>query len=327
MGALDGKVALVTGSGQGIGRGIAIGLAREGAKVVTNNRAPQGYSAKFYSKDEMPESDWEEFSRLKGDAEGTARMITEEGNTAVPFYGDVSEWDVAKEMVELAMEKFGRIDIVVNGAAGMGKGGIEELDDAMWDKIYISRNRAAFHMMHFAVPIMKEQEFGRFINISSDAWVGLPDNDAYSCSTAGIVGLTYASAKELYRHGITVNAICPQGASPSHAVEYNKMVRNVAAVTGKAPDPKLLAMVEADHADPVGLGPFAAFLCTEEAGYISGSIFSATSAGKVSVYTMPTAVNQIYKGGEMWTVEELKESVRKELLGEDYVTAAEKSGW
>lgn len=327
MGALDGKVAIVTGSGQGIGRGIAIGLAREGAKVITNNRAPHGYSAQFYSEGEMPASDWEEFKRLVGDAEGTARLIQEEGNTAIPFYGDVSEWDAAKELVDLAMKEFGRIDIIVNGAAGMGKGGIEELDEKTWDKIYVSRNRGAFHMMHFAVPIMKKQGFGRFINIASDAWVGLPDNDAYSCSTAGMVGLTYASSKELYRHGITVNAICPQGASPSHAVEYNKMVRNVAAITGKEPDPEVLKAVAADHGDPAGLGPFVSFLCTEDADYISGAVFSATSAGKVSVYTMPVQKNQIFKNGDMWTVEELKEAVAKDLLGEEYETIAKNTGW
>lgn len=250
MGALDGKIAIVTGSGQGIGRGIAIGLAREGAKVITNNRAPQGYSAQFYRKEDMPESDWNEFNLLKGGAEGTAQLI------------------------ELAMEKF-----------------------------------------------------GRFINISSDAWIGLPDNDAYSASTAGMVGLTYASSKELYRHGITVNAICPQGASPSHAVEYNKMVRNVAAITGKAPDPKVLAAVEADHGNPTGLGPFVSFLCTEDASYISRSIFSATSAGKVSVYTMPVQTNQIFKNGEMWTIDELKEVVPRDLLGENYDSIAKNTGW
>ena len=327
MGALDGKIAIVTGSGQGIGRGIAIGLAREGAKVITNNRAPQGYSAQFYRKEDMPESDWNEFNLLKGDAEGTAQLIIDEGNTAIPFYGDVSDWKTAKQLIELAMEKFGRIDIIVNGAAGMGKGGIEELDEQTWDKIYVSRNRAAFNMMHFAVPIMKKQKFGRFINISSDAWIGLPDNDAYSASTAGMVGLTYAASKELYRHGITVNAICPQGASPSHAVEYNKMVRNVAAITGKAPDPKVLAAVEADHGNPTGLGPFVSFLCTEDASYISRSIFSATSAGKVSVYTMPVQTNQIFKNGEMWTIDELKEVVPRDLLGENYDSIAKNTGW
>ena len=181
--------------------------------------------------------------------------------------------------------------------------------------------------MHFAVPHMIEQGFGRIVNVSSDAWIGLPDNDAYSCSTAGMVGLTWAAAKELFRHGITVNALCPQGASPSHAVEYHKMVRNVEKITGQAADPKVLAVVEADHGNPVGLGPFVSFLCTEDAGYISGSVFAATAAGKVSLYSNPVVVSKIQKQGELWTIAELKDAVKHDLLGEDYVSDASHAGW
>ena len=76
---LEGKVVIVTGSGQGIGRGIAVGLAREGAKVLTNNRKPKGYSASQFRREDMPEEDWKELCRLKGDAEMTAEIISSEG--------------------------------------------------------------------------------------------------------------------------------------------------------------------------------------------------------------------------------------------------------
>ena len=138
---------------------------------------------------------------------------------------------------------------------------------------------------------------------------------------------TWAAAKELYRYGITVNAYCPQGASPSHAVEYNKMVRNVEAITGKKPDPALLKMVEADHGDPVNLGPMIAYLCTSDAGYVSGTVFSITAAGKISCYSQPKPVKQIWKKESPWTVEELAAAVRQDLLGEDYVSIAENMGW
>lgn len=327
MGALDGKVAIVTGSGQGIGKGIAIYLAREGAKVITNNRKPGGQSASAYKKEDMPAEDWEEFSKLRGDAEATAKLIADDGNEAMPFYGDVSQWDVAEKMVQTAIDTWGRIDIIVNNAAGLGKGSLLELTEDAWDYMTVSRNRGAFNLMHFAVPHMIEQGSGRIVNIASDAWVGLPDNDAYSTSTAGMVGLTWASAKELNRHGITVNAFCPQGASPCHAVEYKKMVRDVEKVTGQAPDPKILAMVEADHGDPVGLGPMVAFLCTDDASYINGSVFSVTSAGKVAVYSYPTVVARIAKNDGVWTVDELKDAVKNDLLGADYVAPGASSGW
>lgn len=328
MGILDGKVAIVTGSGQGIGSGIAIYLARQGAKVVTNNRKPNGMSAQAYRKEDMPEEDWNEFISLKGDAEKTARIIEAEGGEALPFYGDVSDWATAEKMVQAAIDAWGRIDIIVNNAAGMGMGGILALTEDDWDYMTTSRAKGAFALMHFAAPHMIDQGFGRIVNVASDAWTGLPDNDAYSCSTAGMVGLSWAAAKELYRFGITVNVLCPQGASPAHAVEYKKMLRNVVAATGQEPDPRILAMVEADHGDPVGLGPFVAYLCSDAGGYISGNVFAATAAGKVSLYSNPKVVGQIQsEGGKLWEIDDLAAALKGDLLGEGYESDAAHAGW
>lgn len=330
MGVLEGKVAIVTGSGQGIGRGIAMGLAREGAKLVTNNRKKGSLSAMSYEKDSMPASDWEQLMALKGDAETTAAAIREAGGEAIHFYGDVSKAEDAEKLVQTAIDQWGRIDIVVNNAAGMGSGSITSLDDESWDKLTVTKMKGAFHMMHYAVPHMIEQKFGRIFNGSSDAWVGLPDNDAYSAANAGLVGLTYAAAKELYRFGITVNAYCPQGASPSHAVEYNKMLRNVKAITGQDPDPNLLKVVEDDHDDPINLGPFFAFLSTETGGYISGEVFGVKSSGKIDRYPYPQPVARIQREpgtGFRWEVSELEKLFKEQLMGEDYVSHAAKRAW
>lgn len=329
MGVLEGKVAIVTGSGQGIGRGIAIGLAREGCAVVTNNRKKGTVSAAAYDKDSMPAEDYKEMKSLAGDAEGTARLIADEGGTAVPCYADVSKWEDAERLVQTAIDEFGHIDIVVNNAAGLGSGSICALDEATWDKLTVTKMKGAFNVMHFAVPHMIEQGFGRVFNCSSDAWVGLVDNDAYSAGNAGIVGLTWAAAKELYRHGITVNAFCPQGASPSHAVEYNKMVRHVKEMTGQEPDPKLLAVVEADHGDPANLGPFFAYLSTPEAGHISGEVFAVKSSGRFERYAYPTTVAQISKEpgeGPLWDVSDLVKAF-PQLLGENYQSHAAQRQW
>ena len=175
-----------------------------------------------------------------------------------------------------------------------------------------------------------ENLMGRIFNGSSDAWVGLPDNDAYSAANAGIVGLTYAASKELYRFGITVNAYCPQGASPSHAVEYNKMLRNVKAITGQDPDPRLLKVVEDDHGDPINLGSFFAFLSTEAGGYISGEVFGVKSSGKIDRYLYPQTVARIQceQGtGFCWDVSELETVFREQLMGEGYVSHAAKRAW
>lgn len=330
MKSLEGKVAIVTGSGQGIGRGIAIYLAREGAKVITNNRKPNGASIENYDKSSMPREEWEEMRRLSGDAESTAAFIKKEGGEALAFYGDVSDPAVAENMVKKAINTWGRIDIVVNNAAGLGSGSIASLTEAKWDYLTVPKMKGAFNLMHFAVPHMMEQKFGRIFNCSSDAWTGLPDNDAYSAGNAGIVGLTWAAAKELYRHGITVNAYCPQGASPGHAVEYNKMLRNVKAITGQDPDPRLLKVVEDDHGDPTNLGPFFAYLSTEEASYISGEVFSVKASGKIARYQYPVPITHAERpadSGFLWKVEELGEVFKQTIMGTDYVSHAAKSMW
>ncbi|MEZ3487188.1 MAG: SDR family NAD(P)-dependent oxidoreductase [Lachnospiraceae bacterium] len=330
MKSLEGKAAIVTGSGQGIGRGIAIYLAREGAKVITNNRKPNGASIENYDKSSMPVEEWAEMRRLAGDAESTAALIKKEGGEALAFYGDVADPAVAENMVNTAIDTWGHIDIVVNNAAGLGSGSITSLTEEKWDYMTVPKMKGAFNLMHFAVPHMMEQKFGRIFNCSSDAWIGLPDNDAYSAGNAGIVGLTWAAAKELYRHGITVNAYCPQGASPGHAVEYNKMLRNVKAITGQDPDPKLLKVVEDDHGDPVNLGPFFAYLSTEDASYISGEVFSVKSSGKIARYQYPVPITHAERpadSGFLWKVEELKDVFKQTIMGDDYVSHAAKSMW
>lgn len=330
MGVLDGKVAIVTGSGHGVGRGIAVGLAREGARVITNNRKPGSVSIQAYDKASMPEEDWNQMMALAGDAEATAELINSEGGEAIACYGDVANPDDAAELVQKAMDTWGRVDILVNNAAGMGSGGIVDLDESMWDKLTVTKMKGAFNVMHAAVPIMIDQGFGRIFNGSSDAWIGLPDNDAYSAGNAGIVGLTYAAAKELYRFGITVNAYCPQGQSPAHAVEYNKMLRNIKAATGVDPDPNLLKVVEDDHGDPVNLGPIFAYLSTEEAGYISGEVFALKSSGKIDRYAYPQTVTHAERSqdeGFLWSVQELSDVFRNTVMTQDYECHAAKRAW
>lgn len=330
MKCLEGKVAIVTGSGQGIGRGIAIGLARAGAKVVTNNRKKGSFSSQAYDRSTMPAEDYEMVMRLKGDAETTAAQIREEGGEAVPCYGDVAIAKDAKRLIQTAIDTWGRIDIIVNNAAGMGTGSVEELDDETWDKLMITKTKGAFHMMHYAIPYMKEQGFGRIFNGSSTAWLGLPGNAAYAAANAAVVALSWTAAQELFRYGITVNAYCPEGESPAHAVEFNKMIRHIKTITGEDPNPAILQEVENDHADPVNLGPIFAYLSTEKAGHVSGEVFRLRSSGKIDRFSMPESIAHLERekdAGFMWDVEELDEKFKETILGEGYVSIADKNAW
>lgn len=329
MGKLDGKVAIVTGSGQGIGRGIAVYMAREGAKVITNNRKPGSLSVQNYDRTSVPEADYKEMLSLAGDAESTAAAIQAEGGEAAFFYGDVSDWETAEKLVQFAIETYGRIDILVNNAAGLGSGSIVNLDSEKWDYLTQGKLKGAFNMMHFSVPYMIGQKFGRILNCASSAWVGLPDNAAYSAANAGIVGLTWACAQELYRHNITVNAYCPEGKSPGHAVEFRKMVRHAKAVTGNDPDPRIIAIVEANHGDPINIGPVLSYLCTEEAGFISGEVFDTKASGIIGRFSYPKIAATVARNpgeGCMWPVDDLSAAFR-ELLGADYVSPATKKAF
>lgn len=326
---LKGKVAVITGSGQGIGRGIARYFAGQGVKVITNNRKPGSSFLTKFKKEDMPENDWKEMTALTGDAESTAELIKKEGGEATACYGDVSVWEDAEKLVKCAIETYGRLDIIVNNAAGLGGGTIDQCTAEQWENHMNSKLKGTFNLMHFAVPHMMEQKFGRILNASSEAWLGLVGQCAYSAANAGVVGLTWTASKELWRYGITANVYCPQGASPAHAVEYNAMLRKIKAMTGKDPDPALLKSVERNHGDAIGIGPALGFLCSEEASYISGAVFGVYASGTVKFFSDPKPVSELTREEEkgLWTQEELAVAFREQLLGKDYVSPASISQW
>jgi 3-oxoacyl-[acyl-carrier protein] reductase len=303
-------------------------LARQGVKVVTNNRKPGSGFLSKYKKDEMPESDWNEMIALVGDAESTAAFIKAEGGEASPCYADITKWEEAEKLVKHALDAYGRIDIIVNNATAMGAGTVDTCGEETWEAQVATKLKGSFNLMHFAVPSMIEQGFGRIIQASSEAWLGLAGQVAYSAANAGVVGLSWTAAKELWRHGITVNVFCPQGASPAHAVEYNAMLRKIKAITGNDPDPNLLKVVESNHGDPVGIGPAIAYLCTDEASYISGAVFAFYASGVIRLYSDPVPSVQIQGKEEgLWTVDELVSVFREQVMGNEYVSPASLPQW
>ncbi|HCP59983.1 MAG TPA: hypothetical protein DIT43_00120, partial [Dehalococcoidia bacterium] len=282
---LKGRVAVITGSGQGIGKAIAVALAQEGAGVVTNNRRP-GTSG--------------------GDAETAAREIRDAGGRAVAFFGSVSEFDTAQKLVQTAVDNFGRLDIVVNNAGADAPKMVWNMSEEEWDRSVDSFLKGSFNCIRHAAPLMREQKWGRIINTTSTAWLGTVGHCNYGAAKAGLVGLTRAVAREMGRYGVTCNAYAPTAATRftlSEDIVAGFKKRYEAGLMTKERFEELT-----NPPGPETVAPFIVYLCTGEAASINGQVFDVTG-NNIALYSEPVKVKAIDKQEGMWTVEELIEKV------------------
>jgi NAD(P)-dependent dehydrogenase (short-subunit alcohol dehydrogenase family) len=261
---LQGKVAVVTGSGRGVGRGIALALAREGAKVVIN--------------DVGCEVDG------RGSAEDPAAQVVKEikalGSDAAPNYDSVASFSGAENIIKTAVEKFGRIDILVNNAGIVRDRSIAKMSEEDFDAVLAVHLKGTFNCGRHAIPLMREQGFGRIINITSSA--GLRGNfgqSNYGAAKAGIMGLTLVWAIELGKYGVTVNAMAPAG--------LTRMVGTIPGMEGKEPPPEMNAELN---------GPMVAFLASEKAAHVNGQIFGRRGFG-YTIFQQPRPIAMMYKPG------------------------------
>src|SRR5258707_9887371 len=196
MGRLDGRVAIVTGAGRGIGRSVAILLASEGAAVVVNDL---GSAVDGSGSDAGP-------------AGQVVGEIGAAGGKAVANGADVSDHAAAETVVGSAIEQFGRLDVLVNVAGILRDRMIFNMTEQEWDDVIRVHLKGHYCTNKPASAHMRERKFGRIINFSSNSALGSPGQPNYAAAKAGILGLTYSSANSLHKYGITVNAIMP-GAS------------------------------------------------------------------------------------------------------------------
>lgn len=236
---LEGKVALVTGSGRGIGRAVAMKLASLGADIVIND---------------IPSSEA---------ADETAREIEAMGRQTLVCKGDVRSFDDVSEMVNRTIEKFGKIDILINNAGITRDGLIMRMSEADFDDVIAINLKGAFNCVKAVTRPMMKQRSGAIVNMASVVGVmGNAGQANYSASKAGLIGLTKSTAKELASRGIRSNAVAP---GFIESAMTDKLSDEVKKEYFKAIPLARLGKAE-DIANAV------AFLVSDEASYITGQV-------------------------------------------------------
>ena len=297
MGLLDGKVAIVTGAGRGIGRGEALELAGQGAKVVVNDL---GGSHVGDGSDKQP-------------AEEVVGIIKERGGEAVANYDDVSTWGGAENLVNSAIDAFGALDVLVNNAGILRDNSITKMTEDEFDSVIRVHLKGTFSTTHFACLYWQEQSKagnGRrasIVNTVSSA--GLQGNRGqanYGSAKAGIAALTTITALEMGRSGVRANAVCPGGAT-----------RMVAAAMPS------IQVTEADQVDegefnrlnPGNSAPIVAFLASDRALHITGQVFRSVgdSIHHYVPWTLGTEI-KAPKGPRKWDPNELGDIIDSQIF-------------
>ncbi len=296
MRALEAKVAVVTGSGRGIGRGITLLFAREGAKVVVND---PGVNVDGTGHDNEP-------------AEQVVAEIKGEGGTAVANFDSVATVEGGERIIKTAVDAFGRIDILVNNAGILRDRMIFNMSEEEWDAVIAVHLKGHYCCTKPASILMRQQRYGRIINFSSGSGlIGMPGQANYGAAKAGIAGFTRVVARDLGRYGVTCNAIAPGAATRMTATvpDSARALRARAGIAGPGPN---RAPATPRLRDPEYVAPMVAYLCTDDAWNINGQIFHV-SGGTVGVTHRPTPMRTLWKPG-MWTLDELIELVPNQLM-------------
>ncbi|MCU1504656.1 MAG: putative enzyme [Ilumatobacteraceae bacterium] len=293
MGALEGRVAIITGAGRGIGREHALLFASEGAKVVVNDlgAGPDGSGA----ADATP-------------AEQVVAEIIAAGGEAVANHDDVSDWEGSQRLVNTAIETFGDLDVLVNNAGILRDRMIVNMTEAEWDAVIRVHLRGHFLPLKWAAVYWREQsKAGKPVNasvINTSSTSGLLSNAGqanYGAAKTGIATMTEIAQKELVRYGVRVNAIAPAAATRLTATVPGSQERTAA---------RQAEAVETgfDKFAPGNISPFVAYLATADCP-IAGKTFFVY-AGTVHLFQPYTIVDKI-SVDHRWTIDELATAAAK----------------
>ena len=287
-GICEGRVALVTGAGRGIGREHALELARQGAKVVVNDLGVSNHGE----------------GESEGPAHDVVAAIRDMGGEAVANGADVADWKQTEALVQQAIDEFGRLDVVVNNAGFVRDRMFVSCSEEEWDAVIRVHLKGHFCVARHAAAYWRgqvkagEQVDARIINTSSGAGVlGSVGQSSYSAAKAGIATLTLVQAAELGRYGITSNAICP--------IARTRMTEGAFGDAMKAPEEGF------DENDPANVSPFVAWLASTQSSSVTGRVWEVFG-GTVTVFDGYRR-EQSVDIGKRWDAAELGPAV-EELL-------------
>ncbi len=297
---LEGKVAVVTGAGRGIGRGIALLLAEEGASVVVNDL---GCEVDGTGSSHVP-------------ADQVVQEIKSRGGNAVASYDNVATMEGGENVIKAAVDTFGHLDILVNSVGILRDRMIFQMTPRDFDMVIRNNVKGTFAPTKFAAILFRQQRSGRIVNMTSDAGLGQIGRANYAAASEGIIGLTRTVARDLGRYGVTCNAISAMAQTrlfPGTVEEYR--VDN-----GPHPTPDERAGIGLSPAvnqwegpghpdDPDNVAPLAVFLCTYATPNVNGYVFGVRG-GSIYLYSNPAIERAIYKWGN-FTMDEMDVLVPK----------------
>jgi NAD(P)-dependent dehydrogenase (short-subunit alcohol dehydrogenase family) len=273
---LAGRVAIVTGAGRGIGRGEALALASEGAKVVVNDLggAVDGSGAAASPADEV------------------VAEIKKLGGEAVANHDSVANTKGGETIVKTAIDSFGKVDILVNNAGILRDRMLFNMTEEDWDLVLKVHLYGHFHTIRAVSPFFREQRYGRIINTASVAGlIATTYGQAnYGAAKEGIVGLTRKVARDMGRYGVTCNCIRPNAGTRLTISDEMKKAR-----------PEAIARFE--QMKPEDIAPLVVWLASDEASNVNGRTFYAET-GRIGLYSEPILEKQLVKVGG-WTIDEL----------------------
>jgi NAD(P)-dependent dehydrogenase (short-subunit alcohol dehydrogenase family) len=280
---LQGKVAIVTGGARGIGRAECLALVREGASVIVNDF---GGATDGTGGAEQPAAE-------------LADEITAQGGKALPHFGDVSRMETGKEMVQLALDEFGRLDILINNAGILRDRMLHNMSEAEWDAVIAVHLKGTFVCTRAAATVFRDQRSGAIVNTSSESGLGNMGQANYSAAKEGIAGFTRTVARDLGRYGARCNVIRPRAATRMTLSDELKAAAERARKSGeRGPD---LSHIE--KWVPDGVAALAVWLCSDAAAGVNGQDF-VVSAQQVSLMTQPVPAASVFTD-EVWTVDQL----------------------